>query len=222
MTDLGIRRVIVPIDDSIRAERALPYAQFLATRLDAEIQLLAVADTPARGEHLRHALDHAHAQLAGQLGSTRVGYDFWTAEHIVAASAPDHAVACIATDWSIGRSIARRVVFDSDGPVLLVGPRADPCADPAGVVATSAGNHPAVRSLIGTASSWAEALGLTVTDVPGTDATDAVLEYERQHAVTMIAATVPAGWGRRLSPSARAASRLIREAHTPVLAVPRR
>jgi nucleotide-binding universal stress UspA family protein len=242
MNDLGIRTVIVPFDDSDRAERALPHAQFLATRLDAEILLLAVADTPVRGQRLQHALDHAHAQLAGQLGDTRVAYDFWTAERIVAATTPDDAVACIATNWSTGRSIARRVVFHSHGPVLLVGPRADPRPDPAGAVATASGDHPAGRSLIRTASSWAHALGLTVTllattdpptaqpgtdtitviDAPRADPTDAVLEYERHHAVTMIAATVPAGWGRRLSPSARAAGRLIRGAHAPVLAVPHR
>jgi nucleotide-binding universal stress UspA family protein len=224
MNDLGIRTVIVPIDDSDSAERALPHAQFLATMLDAQIQLLAVADTPARGQHLEHALAHAHAQLAGRLGDTRVAYDFWTADHIVAATTPDHAVACIATNWSPTRSIARRVVFDSDGAVLLVGPHANPRPAPGGTVVTGAGDHPACPTLIRTATSWADALGLTVEvlDTHGADAAEAVLAYERRNAVTMIAANVPAGWGRRISASARAASRLVRSAHATVLAVPYR
>jgi nucleotide-binding universal stress UspA family protein len=220
MNDLGIRTVVVPIDDSDGAERALPHAQFLATKLDAGIHLLAIADTPDRGRHLQHALDHAHAQLVGQLGDTRVAYDFWTAEHIVAATTPNHAVACIATHWSAGRSIARRVVFGSDGPVLLVGPRATPRPDTAGTVVTVSSDHPASRPLVRTASSWADALGLSITLLA--DPSDALLEYERHEAVTMIAAAVPAGWGRRLSASARAASRLIRAAHAPILAVPHR
>ncbi len=55
----GIRTVIVPIDGSGGAVRALPYAQLLARSLDAEIELLAVADTPARRRRLQSPLERA-------------------------------------------------------------------------------------------------------------------------------------------------------------------
>lgn len=240
MNDLGISTVVVTIDDSEQAERALPSARFLATRLGVGIRLLAVAGAPARRQHLQQALEHAQAQLAGQLDETRVAYDFWTAERIVAATTAAHAVACIATRWPTGPSIARRVVFHSEHPVVLVGPRADHRPEVDGTVITAPGDSPDRQPLIRTATTWADALGLEVTlvasrgteatypvassievvDGPRTDPVSAMLEYERLHQVSMVAASVPAGWARRLSPSARAAARLIRAARTPVLAVP--
>jgi nucleotide-binding universal stress UspA family protein len=239
MNDLGIRTIVVPIDDSDQSERALPYARFLAARLGVDIRLLAVAGAPDRRERLERALDHAQAQLVGQLGDTRVAYDFWTAERIVAATSAAHAVACIATRWPTGPSMARQVVFHSERPVLLVGPCADrrPALD--GTVITAPGDNPNRRGLIDIASVWSRAIGLTATllaregaettypfehtiqvvDTAGTEPVNAILEYERHHQVSMVVASVPAGWARRLSKPGRAAGRLIRVAHSPVLAV---
>ncbi len=133
-------------------------------------------------------------------------------------------------------------MFHSDGPVLLVGPQAcvTPNLDGALVVAIhdDRGDH----QLIDTATSLAHDLGLPVAfiataDGPppvrgaervgiiglaGANPATAILEYEQDHPVTVIARTISAGWGRRTSRNARATSRVIRAARAPVHAVPYR
>lgn len=238
----GIRTVIVPIDGSGGAERALPYAQLLAGRLDAEIELLAVAATPARRRRLQYPLERARAQVAEGLSEARVACDFSTVDRIVAATSPSHAVACIATSWAGFRSIARRVVFHSDGPVLLVGPQASLTPSLDGGLVAAIPDDRGDRQLIDTASSLAHDLGLPVTflatadgpppvrdaerasiiRIAGVDPATAILEHEHDHPVTVIAWAISEGWGRRTGRNARATSRVIRAARAPVLAVPHR
>ncbi len=238
VNELGIRTVIVPLDASADASRALPMARFLARSLGVEVHLLAVAASPAAGRRLEPVLERAHAVLAEHLGDTRVAYDFSTADRIVAAARPNHAVACLATGWSPGRSIARQVVFASDGPVVLVGPssRVELGEEPELVTALAGTARDA--ELARAAGRWAHGLGLrhtvlaragttidpNVVDLTGRPVVvdhglvEGFFRYTAERPVTLASWVVATGWFRRLGRSGRVAARVVRGAPCPILA----
>jgi nucleotide-binding universal stress UspA family protein len=125
-----VATVVVALDGTPDAERALPTAVFLAEATGARVELLSVAAGGAAGELLQGALSRASAYVEDHVGEARIAYDFATAERIVVASAPADTLTCMATRWPLVGSVARRVLARSDGPVVLVGPQAaDVCAD---------------------------------------------------------------------------------------------
>jgi nucleotide-binding universal stress UspA family protein len=236
-----VSTVVVALDGTPDAERALPTAVFLAEATGARVELLSVASSGAAGELLQHALSRASAYVEDHLDEARIAYDFSTAERIVAACAPEDALPCMATEWPLVGSVARRVLSHSDGPVVLVGPETTAVARDGGPLA-----H--VEDVGGTvvldvASRWAETLRrplLAVTPDDGrrrlrdTDLSpdavslsdgrpaQGVLELQHRRPVALTAVGVPTRPGARFTHAARLAARLVRRSTSPVLAVPLR
>jgi nucleotide-binding universal stress UspA family protein len=230
--------VVVPLDGTAEAERALPTAVFLAEVTGAEVQLLSVASSGAAGELLQGALTRASAYVADHVGEARIAYDFATAERIVAACAPRDVLPCMATGWPLVGSVARRVLAHSDGPVVLVGPGVADAADDGCVLACAEGSGGAL--VLEVATGWAATLGRPllaatpgdgdrlsgVADLPADavplsgDTAGAVLGLQRDRPVALTAVGVPIHPWSRLTRPARVAARLVRESRSPVLAVP--
>ncbi len=237
---MQLRTVVVALDGSSASERALPTAALLGHRLNARLQLLAVAADPAQGERLGPQLDRATAQLTDHLGEARVAYDYATADRIVAVAAPRDAVACMATEWPRIGSMARQVLRRSNGPVVFVGPHVDQVGVD-GPLLTHVDLDRYHPGFVQTAATWASQLQLahrivttgqrqadtayTLVDdaiaLTGTDAASAVLAFETQHPATLIAAPVePAALRRWPSHLNRVAAHLIRLSPRPVIAIP--
>jgi nucleotide-binding universal stress UspA family protein len=236
-----VSTVVVALDGTSEAERALPTAVFLAEATGARVQLLSVAASGAAGELLQHALSRASAYVEGHIDEARIAYDFATAERIVAACAPEDALPCMATEWPWMGSVARRVLAHSDGPVVLVGPEAADVSREGGLLAYV--EEFGGTAVLDVASRWAEALSrpllvgtpdedrrrLRETGLPpdaveltGADPARAVVELQRERAVALTAVGVPLHPWSRLTRSSRLATRLVRESRSPVLAVPLR
>lgn len=166
-----IRRIVVPVDGSPFAERALPVAAWVAGALDAPVHLVEVVDEDDGADGAIHYLDDlAHRHGAAQWDLVR---DVHPGEAIVRAggAVPSHLV-CLAThgrDRSAAAlgSVAMDVLQRAAAPVLLVGPGArPPCADDAPVVAALDGS-PGDDVVVRVAAEWAGRLrrGLVVATV---------------------------------------------------------
>jgi hypothetical protein len=244
---VNVSAVVVPLDGTATAERALPVAECVAEACGARVQLLAVAASADAGKRLEPALRRASAHVAGHLGEARVAYDFATADRIVAACAPPDVVPCMATDWPLVRSVARRVlgrsdgpvVGRSDGPVVLVGPAAVGIP-PDGCLLVDAG-APGGAAVLEAAERWAAVLGRPLVvlrperrepaagstpegavAVAGSDLARAVVDYQRDHTVVLTAVGVATRSAGRLTRRGRAVARTVRSSRSPVLAVPLR
>lgn len=137
------RRILVPLDGSNHAEAALPFAEQLATRLAAEIQIVHVSE---RAEHPSHNMCQAYlARMAEtaehearkQPGKRKAGgieaqslclvgdpaseiVDYAEREGIGLIVMATHGLSGVKR-WALG-SVADRVVRATNRPVLLVRP----------------------------------------------------------------------------------------------------
>jgi nucleotide-binding universal stress UspA family protein len=169
---LTIETILVPLDGSDLAERALPVAQELAKRLGAEIHLVAVAGHGRRVAEMDVALDGA------PIGTERV-------HRVVLAEADPvralvahlgtlaHPAVCMATHGrgrsaAILGSVAAELVTAAGAPVVVVGPAIGDVApwipvprEPAGVVAC-VDKSPASAGLVWAAVAWGGLLGESV------------------------------------------------------------
>ena len=140
--------ILVPLDGSAFAERALPVALALARRSQARIELVHVDDPriyasgapipdPRLDNETRTALHHALAALAGQLAARHASQISFTClegpvartlEQYIAASGPDLVVMSTHGDSGLSRawlgSVADHLVRRSSVPILLVRPGA--------------------------------------------------------------------------------------------------
>jgi nucleotide-binding universal stress UspA family protein len=171
---LIVDEILVPLDGSAFAERALPIAVHLADRLGADLCLVAAvqhddeiaareADLVAadvRGPRVRHSV--VVADPAGAI------------DDLLAES--QHAVVCMATHGrgrsaSILGSVANEVIARSREPLLLVGPGSGELAPwapkdaPARGVVVCVDEMPVAPSLLGEAARWATGLGEPLTVV---------------------------------------------------------
>src|SRR5579871_752888 len=122
------RHLLVPLDGSEGAARALPVARALAGRLGAEIHTVSVATAP---EHAGELRDHAAKLLGTDPADERV--------HVVVGDDPARTIraqaatlapclVCMATHGrarvpeAVIGSVARNVVAASAQPVVTVGP----------------------------------------------------------------------------------------------------
>ncbi|HEY8524079.1 MAG TPA: universal stress protein [Acidimicrobiales bacterium] len=129
---VAIARLVVPLDGSPFAERALPVARWAAGALAADVQVVEVV--PARDDEAAEAairyLDAvAHRHRATSWDVLR-GDDVARALADAVAGAPDR-VACIATHGrdrsaALLGSVAAALLHRSRRPVLLAGPHARP------------------------------------------------------------------------------------------------
>ena len=162
-----LRRVIVPVDGSPFAERALPVASWIAGAVGAPLHLLEVVDLGGGADHAIHYLDglarRHDAACWGVARGERPG------PAIVAATEADRpSLACLAThgrDRSAAAlgSVAMQVLDHATEPVMLVGPQArPPCADDAPVVAAVDGT-PDDGRVVRVAAEWAVRLSRPLT-----------------------------------------------------------
>lgn len=157
-----LRRIVVPVDGSPFAERALPVARWVAHALDAPLHLVEVVDDGDGADTAIHYLD----DLARRHNAA--SWDVARGEHpgsaIVAASQDDPpSLICLATHGrdrsavALG-SVAMQVLGHSAEPVLLVGPVArPPCAADAPVVVAVDG-APDDCTVVRAATEWASRL----------------------------------------------------------------
>jgi nucleotide-binding universal stress UspA family protein len=140
--------ILVPLDGSAFAERALPIALALARRSQARIELVHVDDPrvhasgvpmpdPRFDDELRTGLHHALDALAGRLAvrnaseirvTCLAGAVAQTLDHYITTSGPDLVVMCTHGEGGLSRlwlgSVADHLVRHSSVPVLLVRPGA--------------------------------------------------------------------------------------------------
>jgi nucleotide-binding universal stress UspA family protein len=122
-----MKKIVVPLDGSSLAERALSPACALAHRLDASLVLLTT--------HWADGIGSAEEYLEGQsaeLGYARTGtivvHDRFAAEAILLSVREADTVVCMSTHGRSGLghavlgSVAEEVLRNSDRPLLLVGP----------------------------------------------------------------------------------------------------
>lgn len=160
------KTIVVPLDGSHRAARALECAKPLAARLDADI--VVVASTWASSE------DEVRPDIEEQLAThglpdveVRLPY-LYPPEAIAAAVAdvPDPLV-CMTSHGRSGLghavlgSVAEEVLGSTDIPVLLVGPDADLGPRHGGLVLCLDAT-PASAEIVPVATAWATILGLDV------------------------------------------------------------
>lgn len=187
--------VVVPLDGSATAERAMPHAIALSHRFGAELVLVSTRwgqdlDEPrtyletlaARCGHPEAEAVVIHDRTAGP-AITLVARDV-TAPLIVMTS---HGRGGLGQ--AILGSVAEEVLRRSPGPVLVVGPEVEPPATGAGAdgdLLVGIDEHPTARLVTATAARWARAHGAGVHLIsvlsPGEDDTLAVAAQARVEA----------------------------------------
>jgi nucleotide-binding universal stress UspA family protein len=158
-----VARIVVPVDGSPFAERALPVAAQLAEELGAPLHLLEVVAGTGRSEAALHHLDDL-ARRHGAAGWDAIRGDDPAAGIVAATQAGSPGLACLATHGrdrsaALLGSVATAVLDRATRPVMLVGPNArPPCAADAPVVVAVDGS-PEDRGVVAVAADWAAALG---------------------------------------------------------------
>jgi nucleotide-binding universal stress UspA family protein len=160
----ALTRIVVPVDGSPAAERALPVAAWLAEETGVPVHLLQVVARPAGAPDAIHALSDLARRCVAPTWEVAVGDDPGTA--IAAAVETDRPeLVCMATRGrdrcaAILGSVAGAVIDQAIGPVMLVGPEArPPCADDAPVVTAVEGADGDDVRVVEVAAAWALSLG---------------------------------------------------------------
>jgi len=170
MVEHAPRSVVVPLDGSDVAARAVPVAVDLARGFKAEVVLVTTTQTTRSDRMVRPVwLDDTAASVHDVAVRTEFldEHPADAAIRRVAQSAPDSAV-CMATHGrgAIGTailgSVARDVIREADRPVVLVGPHVDGWrghGQP--MIVCHDGSH-ASAAIVPVAAAWAHALGTPV------------------------------------------------------------
>ena len=158
------RTIVVPLDGSHFAERALRVAQALANRTDAELVVMVAAaggpDDPQR------YLDEVTHRSALERAERMVVTDLPAAEAICSvAGGTDDRVVCMTSHgrggvrWAVLGSVAEDVVALSPRTVVLVGPHCREDWDaPAADVLVAVDGSERSELVVVDARAWAEAL----------------------------------------------------------------
>ncbi|MEW6470878.1 MAG: universal stress protein [Actinomycetota bacterium] len=167
-TGLPATSLLVALDGSGFAERAVVPAGRLAVELGVPLHLWSAAPTLADAED-RQARMRCMADAGGASWEVVV-----TDRPVEAMTAKEDAagrpLVCLATHGrdrtaALAHSVSAAVVAAADGPVLLVGPEV-PAKGPAGRhVAACVDGSPDSKLIVAAAAAWAAALGLDVTVV---------------------------------------------------------
>jgi nucleotide-binding universal stress UspA family protein len=173
MADNAPKSVLVPLDGSDVAARALPVGCRLAAGFDADLILMTTTQTRRDDRMVRPVwLDDAAARVSG----ARVRTEF-VDEHpadaairTAAQAAPDAAV-CMATHGrgalgtAILGSVAQDVVRCVERPVVLVGPHVDDWAGLEQPMIVCHDGSPSASAVLPVAAAWAKGLGIPVVVV---------------------------------------------------------
>jgi nucleotide-binding universal stress UspA family protein len=125
-------RIVVPLDFSDEADRALPVAQALADRLGARVAALVVTSPGLDPRIDRHEAQW-HARRAGcRLDDVVLSHDDDVVADLVAVTGTPGTLLCLASSARgavidlVARSVSERVLCSARGPVLVVGPGVEP------------------------------------------------------------------------------------------------
>jgi nucleotide-binding universal stress UspA family protein len=160
---VDVRRLVVSLDGSPFAERALPVAAWTADALGVRTHLVQVVSTDEEPEPVIRYLDSVARHHNATSWDVLVGDD--VSAEVVGTLDTDHpSLPCLATHGrdrsaTVLGSVAADVVERASGPVMLAGPQARPSrvAD-APVVAAVAGTEDDVE-VVEVALGWAAATG---------------------------------------------------------------
>ena len=165
-TRLPVPSVLVALDGSLFAERAVAPAGRLSTALGVPLLLWSGAGTPAEAEERRPRI----RELAEACGASwEVVVTDGPAEAIAATgNTGEHPLLCLATHGrdrtaALTHSVSAAVLAASKGPVLLVGPNVSPQPRSGHGLAVCVDGSPDSEVILPVALSWAGALGLDVT-----------------------------------------------------------
>ncbi len=156
--------IVVPLDGSAFAERAIPIAQSLAKASGAAMLLVA---SPTHGpDDPSSYLEHLATGLGELASDTTVVWDRPAAEAIeaIAREGADRVV-CMTTHgrgrlrWAMLGSVAETVVASSTRPVVLVGPHCAHDWAPHGPVLAGLDGTAKSEAIVPTAAEWARTLG---------------------------------------------------------------
>jgi nucleotide-binding universal stress UspA family protein len=174
--------IVVPLDGSELAERALPIAARLARPVHGRLVLLACA-TDHRAAALRTYLSDLASDVTDVPVDTAVIAEHEVADTIVEFAEAHDAWICMTSHgrgglrWAVLGSVAERVVAGARQPVLLVGPHCLPdwVPGPGPVLVAHDGSHLG-NVLLDAACDWARRLETTLlltTVIHPLDAEDA-------------------------------------------------
>jgi nucleotide-binding universal stress UspA family protein len=164
---LEVSHVVVPLDGSPFAERALPVADWVAAHLSADVHLVEVVPSEEDGDSAEGAIRYLDGVARRQRAAA------WDVVHgdDVAEALAD------AVTWSPGRmvcmathgrdraaaplgSVAASLLDHSDRPVVVVGPTARPVTAVDAPVVAAVDGTDRDDALVPVALSWAEQLAL--------------------------------------------------------------
>ena len=158
---VDVARVVLPLDGSLEAERALGAARWLSDGLDASLEIVHVTsrrEDVATSHHLGELAD-AHGAQCTVLAADHVADAL--ASHVVAGLP---ALVCIATHGrdrssAIVGSTAATLVDLLHDPIVLVGPQAQTAPpDASAPVVVAVGGRAEDHDLVHIASQWATRL----------------------------------------------------------------
>jgi nucleotide-binding universal stress UspA family protein len=163
ITPLAVPRLVVPVDGSPFAERALPVAAWLAKEIGAPIHLLEVVRRRGGTEDAIHYLDGLARRYPVDGWDARPSDDPGAA--IVAATDGERpSLACLATHGrdrsaAVLGSVAAAVLDHTTEPVLLVGPKARPPGAADAPIVVAVDGTPEDTTVVAVAAGWAARLG---------------------------------------------------------------
>lgn len=195
--------VVVPLDESDNAERALGPAADLAARVGGRVHLVSVVENDWEAVDTKRYLERVAAALVEQGAEVSVGVTVGPDPVAgILAAVPEVGVLCLATgsrihlhDSYIG-SVAEEVVRRSGRATVLVGPHVEAGQgfEVDGLVVPVDGSTLATEALA-EASGWAEVLGLPLRVLGVVSTAD---EVNMELAMGAVADQVEAGYLERL------------------------
>ena len=193
-----LRKVVVPLDGSRLATRALGPAGSLAEATGASLLLLATHWEDGIGGARAH-LDQEAARLGVGRADTVIVHDRSPTDAILVESQDPETLVCMAThgrgglEQAVLGSVAEGVIHAARHPVLLVGPSSDPAwklAQPGNLLVAVDGSRTS-EAVVPVASEWVRMLDLTpcvVQVLPaGKDIVERPREIESEYVRTLAA-----------------------------------
>jgi nucleotide-binding universal stress UspA family protein len=160
--------LVVPLDGSEFAERALPVAIALAHRLDGSVVMAMTTAWGGRADRAEPYLSQVSAQYAGVFKTTVVPFENASLAIEYTALQSTDATVCMASHgrgglrWAMLGSVAEHVVRLMKRPVLLVGRHCEPPDKETDELLVCWDGMPETHAVIGDACTWAKALDLSV------------------------------------------------------------
>lgn len=172
------KTIVVPLDGSRLAERAVQVAAPLSARLGTNVVLARATygDVRAAGSYLDYV-----AAVSGELEFDTVVVSDVNAADAIGATVRDRpdSMVCMTTHgggrmrWATAGSVAEQVIRDSTQPLLLIGPRGEPAwTQPAQRIVVCVDGSSAGELAVRHACEWAQALELEIALVIATHPLD--------------------------------------------------